>query len=61
MFVYPARADVPLPIEFERFAPRPTAEQTATLPAETIETNQARWLQQWTEVVRQGRSPDAAR
>lgn len=61
MFVYPARADVALPVEFERFAPRPTPEQTATLPAETIEANQARWLQQWTEVVRQGRSPDEVR
>jgi thiamine transport system substrate-binding protein len=61
MFVYPAREDVALPIEFERFAPRPTAEQTAALPAETIEANQARWLQQWTEVVRQGRSPDEVR
>jgi len=61
MFVYPARADVALPVEFERFARRPTAEQTATLPAETIEANQARWLEQWTEVVRQGRSPDEVR
>ena len=61
MFVYPARADVPLPDEFERFAPRPSAAQTATLPAERIEAEQARWLEQWTRVVRQGRDPDEVR
>lgn len=61
MFVYPVREDVALPLEFERFAPRPTPEQIATLPAETIEAHQGRWLEQWTDVVRQGRSPDEVR
>lgn len=61
MFVYPARADVPLPDAFTRFAPRPTEAQTARLPAETIEMNQARWLEQWTQVVRRGRAPEALR
>lgn len=57
MFVYPARSDVPLPDAFERFAPRPTDAQTARLPAEMIEAHQARWLEQWTQVVRRGRAP----
>lgn len=61
MFVYPARSDVPLPDEFESFAPRPDAAQTATLPAERIEAEQARWLEQWTRLVRQGRDPDEVR
>lgn len=61
MFVYPARSDVPLPEAFTRFAPRPTETQTARLPAADIEANQARWLEQWTQVVRQGRSPDDVR
>lgn len=61
MFVYPARADVPLPEVFREFAPRPSDAQTARLPADEIEANQARWLEQWTQVVRQGRSPDEVR
>jgi thiamine transport system substrate-binding protein len=61
MFVYPARRGVPLPEAFERFAVRPSAEQTAALPAERIEAEQARWLEQWTQVVRQGRDPDEVR
>ncbi|NBC94802.1 MAG: thiamine ABC transporter substrate-binding protein [Deinococcus-Thermus bacterium] len=61
MFVYPARQGVTLPEAFDRFAVRPTAEQTATLDAERIEARQARWLEQWTQVVRQGRDPDAVR
>ncbi len=61
MFVYPARQDVPLPEAFERFAARPTADQTASLEAGRIEAEQARWLRQWTQVVRQGRSPDDVR
>jgi len=61
MFVYPARADVTLPEEFELFAPRPTDEQTATLDAERIEASQRRWLEQWTQLVRQGRDPSEVR
>lgn len=61
MFVYPARSDVPLPEVFSDFAPRPSEAQTAQLAADRIEANQARWLEQWTRVVRQGRSPDEVR
>jgi len=61
MFVYPVREDVALPEAFERFAARPDDAQTASLDAARIEAQQARWLQQWTQVVRQGRSPDDVR
>lgn len=61
MFVYPAREDVELPDAFHRFATRPTEEQTASLPAERIEREQDRWLDQWTEVVQRGRAPEEVR
>ncbi len=61
MFVHPVRSDVPLPEAFARHAPTPDAAQVATLPGDRIEANQARWLDQWTRVVRQGRSPDEVR
>jgi len=61
MFVYPVREDVALPEAFELFAARPDATQTASLDAARIEAQQARWLEQWTRVVRQGRSPDEVR
>jgi thiamine transport system substrate-binding protein len=61
MFVYPVREDVSLPDAYERFADRPSAAQTADLPAERIEREQERWLDQWTEVVRRGRSPEQVR
>lgn len=61
MFVYPARRDVPLPEAFERYATRPDAAQTASLDPARVEAQQARWLRQWTQVVRQGRSPDEVR
>ena len=61
MFVHPVRSDVPLPEAFERHAPTPDPAQVATLPGDRIEANQARWLDQWTRVVRQGRSPDEVR
>jgi thiamine transport system substrate-binding protein len=61
MFVYPVREGTPLPPEFERWAAIPTSAQTATLDPDVIAANQKRWLEQWTQVVQQGRSPAAVR
>lgn len=61
MFVYPVRPEAPLPVEFERFAPRPGETQTAELSQERLRDGLERWLEQWTGVVDQGRSPEAVR
>lgn len=61
MFVYPVREGTPLPEAYDRFAAVPSEAQTAELDAQRIAENQERWLQQWTRVVRQGRSPDEVR
>jgi len=61
MFVYPVTLDIPLPEAFTAFAQLPEAEQTAELPSELIEAQQQRWLEQWTEVVIQGREPAEVR
>ena len=61
MFVYPARDDVPLPDAFEAYAPAPPEAAVASLDAARIEANQARWLEQWTQVVQRGRAPEAVR
>lgn len=49
MWVYPARAETPLPEVFQRFAEVP-AEPATVSPAQ-IEANRERWLQAWTDVV----------
>lgn len=57
MFVHPVLASAALPPEFEEFAlvePGVTAPQ---VPAAAIQTNQQRWLTEWTAVMLQGRSP----
>ena len=61
MFVYPAREGVTLPDAFDAYAPRPTAEQTASLPAEQIASMQEAWLDAWTQVVRDGVAPEDVR
>lgn len=61
MFVYPAREGIRLPSEFDAFAPRPTAQQTASLPADRVAEMQAVWLDAWTQVVRDGVRPEAVR
>ena len=61
MFVYPVRDDVPLPEAFDRFAEAPNSEGVARLDPERIESESGRWLEQWTQVVRQGREPDEVR
>ena len=49
MFVFPARADVPLPAVFEEFVVRPTA--PAELPASDIAQNRDAWIDEWTQIV----------
>lgn len=61
MFVYPVRADVPLPAEFLQHGDRPAPEQIAELDGQFVADNQARWLTQWTQVVQQGRAPEDVR
>jgi thiamine transport system substrate-binding protein len=61
MFVYPVRQDVPLPHEFDLFAERPGEEQTAELPPQRIASGLESWLEQWTQVVTQGRAPGNVR
>ena len=61
MFVYPVRPDVPLPDEFESFAPRPDEDQVAELRPERIAAGLEEWLAQWTRVVSQGLDPARVR
>lgn len=57
MFVYPVVEGVPLPPEFERFGQLPGEAESVQLESAQIEANLARWLDQWTQVVEQGRAP----
>jgi thiamine transport system substrate-binding protein len=49
MFVYPVRAGVALPEAFEEHALRPR--HPLTLPAEEIDANRDRWIDEWTAIV----------
>jgi thiamine transport system substrate-binding protein len=49
MFVFPARTGTPLPELFTEFAEVPT--QPLDVPANDIERNRERWIQQWTDTV----------
>lgn len=61
MFVDPVVTDATLPPEFERYARVADGVVADPLPAAAVETNQARWLRQWTAVVLQGRDPASVR
>ncbi len=61
MFVYPVRADTPLPPTFEAFAEVPAAFELAPLPEDVSAERVERWLDQWTEVVLRGGDPAATR
>jgi len=61
MFVYPVIKGASVPPEFETYGQVPTAQQTATLSPSTIAEGEKRWIQQWTEVVQQGRAPAVVR
>ncbi|QGK68846.1 thiamine ABC transporter substrate-binding protein [Allosaccharopolyspora coralli] len=50
MYVYPTVEGVALPDGWERAAPQP--EQPAELPAEQVEQNRQRWIEQWRALVR---------
>ncbi len=49
MFVFPARAAVPLPEVFERFVTRPA--EPLELGAEEIAAQRDEWIEQWTQLV----------
>lgn len=49
MYVYPVTAGVPLPANWQRFAPAP--EHPATLPAGTIAAERDGWIKQWQQVM----------
>lgn len=61
MFVYPVVPGTPLPEEFRLHADVPEAGQLVSLEPGVIAAEQATWLNQWTAVVLQGRSPDSVR
>ncbi len=49
MFVYPVRADVPLPEEFVKHAIVPR--DPLQLPPAEVDANRDRWVARWTEIV----------
>lgn len=49
MFVFPARAGVPLPAVFEEFVTRPA--DPAELPAGEIAEQRDTWIDEWTQIV----------
>jgi thiamine transport system substrate-binding protein len=61
MFVYPVIRGASVPPEFQTYGPVPSARQTASLSPDAIAAGEKRWIQQWTEVVQQGRAPSAVR
>lgn len=61
MFVYPVIEGASVPPQFRRFSKIPTAQQTATLSPAAIDKGERHWIEQWTAVVQQGRSPASVR
>ncbi len=61
MFVNPVLEGAALPPEFERFAQLEPGVTAATLPSEIVQSQQRRWLREWTSVVLQGRDPTSLR
>ncbi len=61
MFVAPVVEGTPVPPEFTGFAKLPGAAVAEPVDQEAVAAHQERWLEQWTAVVLQGRSPDAVR
>ena len=56
MWVYPVTPKIKLNAVY-RFAEQPTGSQTSVLQPQTISTNAARWLENWTRVVQRGANP----
>ncbi|MFA5552155.1 MAG: thiamine ABC transporter substrate-binding protein [Trueperaceae bacterium] len=61
MFVHPVLAAAALPPEFVAFAQVEPGVAAPQVPAPAVQANQQRWLAEWTAVVLQGQSPEAAR
>lgn len=51
MYVYPARAEVPMPSAWPRAAPLP--DDPASLPPEQVEAGRKGWIEQWRGLLRQ--------
>jgi len=49
MYVYPARADVRLPVDWQRYAPR--AEDPHQVSPADIDAQREEWIQQWSDTV----------
>lgn len=61
MFVHPVLAAAELPAEFVAHATVEPGVTAPAVPSDVIQANQQRWLAEWTAVVLQGRTPEAAR
>jgi len=61
MFVYPVIRGASLPAAFQTYATVPGAQQLAELSPAAIAKGEKRWIEQWTAVVQQGRSPASVR
>ncbi len=61
MFVYPVNSEASLPSEFEAYSQVPEANVIASLESSYIEANLETWLDQWTQVVLQGKDADKVR
>lgn len=55
MFVYPVVNDVPLPDEFNAYGQIPSETEIAVIDPETTEAMLSTWLDQWTQIMEQGR------
>ncbi|MCP2096089.1 MULTISPECIES: thiamine ABC transporter substrate binding subunit [Actinosynnema] len=49
MYVYPSRADTPLPEAWAKAAPLPA--NSRTLPADQVDAGREQWVQQWRDLV----------
>lgn len=61
MFVHPVTSDADVPPEFSQHAVIAADAVAASLPSAVVQSNQRRWLAQWTAVVLQGRDPATLR
>lgn len=58
MFVYPVNSEASIPAEFEAYSQVPEANVIANVESSVIEANLETWLDQWTQVVLQGKDAD---
>lgn len=61
MFVHPVLEGAALPPEFDSFAELAPGVSATPLPSGLVQSEQSRWLAQWTAVVLQGQDPASLR